>query len=218
MGIAPFVVPSLYPTIESAVQAAASSNSTVKDVIVTSGTYTFNTGYILPDGINISFSTGVIINLTNNGFIKTTGTGKIYDDSATWNPKSIRITKNGSTIGRYPDLTTAYNNWNGNETLEILSGTHTISQEVTIPYGVTVHIQPGVTVNFSGITIMGRLEMQQGTKINSNYIAITGSSGTFTTSGTSNVPNNVNIFNYGVLDIGGFLNGKYTNFNFGIGS
>jgi subtilisin family serine protease len=100
----------------------------------------------------------------------------------------------------------------------VVTQTHTENSAITIPYGVTLQIQTGVTVTFNGVTIMGRLEMQQRTTINSNYIIFNGSSGTFTTSGTSNVPNNVNISNYGVLDIGGFLNGKYTNFNFGVGS
>jgi hypothetical protein len=106
--------------IECIVQATASSNRIVKDVIVTSSTSTFNSGYILPDGINIIFLDGVTINLTNNGFIKTTGTGRIYDNGATWKPNIIRIIKNGLTVGRYSDIKTACNNLNDGETLEIL--------------------------------------------------------------------------------------------------
>ena len=87
---------------------------------------------------------------------------------------------------------------------------------MTIPYGVRILIKPNVTVTFSvGVSVMGNLEMKEKTTINSDYIVITGSSGTFETSGTSSARNNVNISNYGELAVGGFLNGKYTTFNFG---
>ena len=146
--------------IESAVQATASFNRTVKDITLTSGTYTFNSGYTLPDGMNITFLPGVTINLANGGFIKTTGTGRIYDNGATWNPNSIRIAKNGLTVGRYSDLTTAYNNLNGGETLVVSSGTHTIFQAITIPAGATVQLTYGVTVNIISILVVnGELQM-----------------------------------------------------------
>ena len=52
MDIMPFVVPLQYPTIESAVQAALSSNRTVKDVLVVS-THTVNNHLVIPHGINL---------------------------------------------------------------------------------------------------------------------------------------------------------------------
>ena len=162
-------------SIESAVQATASSNRNVKDITLTSGTSTFNLGYTLPDGMNIIFLPGVTINLANGGFIKTTGTGKIYDEGATWNPNSIRITKNGSTVGRYSDITTAYNNLNDGETLEILSGTHNISQAVTIPAGATLQLANyGVTVNVnSTLTVNGELQIN-GATLNGLAIIVNG--------------------------------------------
>ena len=122
----------------------------------------------------------------------------------------------------YPTIETALNSVvHNDEVIVVTSGTPPISiaSYVTIPPGVTLRLQQGVSVNFNaGLSVLGRVEMQPGSTITSSYITITGSNGTFSTNGTSNARNTINITNYGTLEVGGFLSGEYTDFNFGTGS
>jgi tetratricopeptide (TPR) repeat protein len=217
MGIMPFVVPNQYSTIANAAQAAVSSGRTVKDVVVLYDPPTFNSGYTAPTDVNITFARGVIVILGNNGFVKTTGTGRIYDEGAEYT-SNIKITQDGLCVGRYSNLTQALTNISSGQIIYIGS-TYTENSSITIPAGVTVQVQSGATVNFnSGLTINGSLIANAGAKITVNSGLIISHNGRLETSGTSSSLVNINIPQSSGLQISGRLDSKYTNFNFGNGT
>jgi M6 family metalloprotease-like protein len=105
----------------------------------------------LPDGI-LTITSGAVVNL-DNYYIKSTGNkGGIInrENNVTFNP-DIQLLENGTTlIGQYSSLSSAISEANSDD-IVIVNSDITLSSDVTVPAGVKLKIEPGITLYFDAL-------------------------------------------------------------------
>ncbi len=115
-----------------------------------SGTHTLTGNVTVPDNITLTIADGATINL-NGYYVQCQGSGQIIKQgSATFSPSDVSI-QSGSVIkGQYPSVATAIANVVSGQMIIVASGTHTVGSNLTVASGVTLQVNAGATVNFTG--------------------------------------------------------------------
>ncbi len=139
----------MVPEHYSSINSALNSFSSVGEVFIS-----FQRGYTLQ--ANISLASGETLTITNNGKLNlgtnkiTLNGGTVNIESGSINPKIIR--KSGSIVkGYYPSIASAINDASSGETIEVYD-TYTLSNDITIPSGVTLKFASG-----EGLVINGKI-------------------------------------------------------------
>lgn len=103
----------------------------------------------VPAGITLTIKTGTTVNL-NGYYIKSTGGTIVRESSVTFVPEDICV-KSGSTLkGQYSTIKSAVDNASSGQTVYPASDSYTITENITIPTGVTLSLASSTTLNFSG--------------------------------------------------------------------
>ncbi len=141
--------------------------------------HTLTGNVTVPDNIILFIANGATINL-NGYYIKCQGSGQIIKQgSATFSPYDISI-KSGAVIkGQYPSINSAFANVVSGQAIVVGGGSHTVSNNLTVASGVTLQINAGAALSFTGnykLRVEGTLTANG---IYSNKITFTRSGGTW---------------------------------------
>ncbi|NUO81035.1 right-handed parallel beta-helix repeat-containing protein [candidate division KSB1 bacterium] len=118
------------------------------------GTHTLTGNVTVPDNIILTIADGATINL-NGYYVQCQGSGQIIKQgSGTFSPCDVSI-KSGSVIkGQYPNINSAIGNAVSGQTVLVASGTSTVNSSAALASGVTLQVNAGATVNFTGSYIL----------------------------------------------------------------
>jgi hypothetical protein len=137
----------------------------------------------IPSGKTFELENGKVqVNLNSGTWVKSTGGYFIDWGDNIWNPDLKRVS--GSTLlGHYSSLNTAIADASTGQSIDVLSGTFTLNNNILIPSGVTLTIRSGVTINlvnganqYSIKSTGGTITRESGSTINGLKATLTYSS------------------------------------------
>lgn len=116
--------------------------------------HTLTGNVIVPDNRILTIADGATINL-NGYYVQCQGSGQIIKPgSATFSPSDISINSGAVIKGQYPSVASAIANVVSGQTIIVASGTHTIGSNLTVAGGVTLQVNAGAALNFTGSYIL----------------------------------------------------------------
>lgn len=122
------------------------------------GNLTLTANITVPSGVTLTISSSATVNLNGYSILSTGGTITIQSGMT----MAGTVLKSGGSIAAiYPTIASAISASSSGQTIEVLPASHTIRSNLTVPYGRTLVVDPGVDINVSGdykLLINGTLE------------------------------------------------------------